>query len=370
MNVALIHDWLNGMRGGERVLEALLEIYPQATIYTLFHERGSVSPLIESHPIVTSWLDRIPGVYRHYRNMLPLFPRAVESLDLSGFDLIISSSHAVAKGIRPGKALHLCYCHTPMRYIWDAEDDYALDPMRRMVLGVCRNRLRNWDCESASRVDHFMANSRFVSARVRNYYGRHAEVVYPPIDTIFFTPSSEVQRVGFYLAAGALVAYKKTDLIVQAFNALGLPLVVAGKGPELSRLRRMAKSNIEFRGWVADEELRHLYRSARALLVAAREDFGMMAVEAQACGCPVIAFAGGGYSETVLDGINGVLFNDRHVADLVHAIRRFETMTWPVSRVRHHVEAYSREVFKAKIQEFIGQRTGSRMERTGVFQSA
>jgi glycosyltransferase involved in cell wall biosynthesis len=257
-----------------------------------------------------------------------------------------------------------------MRYIWDAEDDYSFDPVRQFVLGACRKRLRDWDLESANRVDRFIANSRFVSGRIQKYYGRDAEVINPPIDTDFFVPASEVKRDDFYLAAGALVSYKKTDHIVQAFNALGLPLVVAGKGPELGRLRRMAGSNIDFRGWVADQELRHLYRSAKGLVLAAREDFGMMAIEAQACGCPVIGFSGGAYSETVQDGVNGVLFKDRHVADIVHAIRRFESMSWPVARVRHQVEGYSREVFKARIREFIGQRTANRVERTPVSQPA
>jgi glycosyltransferase involved in cell wall biosynthesis len=371
MNVAIIQDWLNGMRGGERVLEALLELYPEATIYTLFHEPGTVSARIESHRIVTSWMNRVPGVYSQYRNMLPLFPAAIESFDLTGFDLILSSSHAVAKGVQAGNATHICYCHTPMRYIWDAESDYAFDPARRFILARCRKWLRNWDCASAKRVDHFIANSEFVRERVREYYGRQADVIHPPIDTSFFSPASEVKRQNFYLAAGALASYKKFDLVVQAFNALKLPLVIAGKGPESLRLRRMSDSNVDFRGWVTDEELRRLYRSARGFVVAAREDFGMTVVEAQACGCPVIAFDGGGYAETVRDGINGVLFADQQVVDIIDAVRRFESMTWPAEQVRQHVEAFSRELFKTKIREFVVQRTGKPAERlAGMLQPA
>src|SRR5215510_9210686 len=183
MHVAIVHDWLNGMRGGEKVLEGLLDVFPEAVIYTLFHEPGRVSPLIESHKIVTSWLNRVPGVYRQYRNLLPLFPKAVESFDLSGFDLVISSSHAVAKGVRAGSATHICYCHTPMRYVWDAEDDYGFRPIRRLAMRLSRPRLQRWDCEKANRVDHFIANSRFVRERIRSYYGRDAEVIYPPIAT-------------------------------------------------------------------------------------------------------------------------------------------------------------------------------------------
>jgi glycosyltransferase involved in cell wall biosynthesis len=344
------------MRGGEKVLEALLQVYPGATIYTLFHEAGKVSRFIESHSIVTSWLNRVPGIYRNYRNLLPLFPSAVESLNVSGFDLVISSSHAVAKGIRTGGALHVCYCHTPMRYVWDAEDDYVMNFAQKIALKMFRSRMQRWDCEAAKRVDYFVANSKFVRERISEYYGRDAEVIHPPIDVEFYKPSPEVPREDFYLGAGALVPYKRFDLVVQAFNELGYPLVLAGNGPELRRLRNMAKSNVDVRGWVTDEELRRLYSRARAMVFAGREDFGMVAVEAQSCGCPVIAFAAGGSSETVQDGRNGVLFAEQHPGDLIAAVRRFETMTWPVAQVRHRVESFSSEVFKARIRRFVEER--------------
>jgi glycosyltransferase involved in cell wall biosynthesis len=370
MRVAIIHDWLNGMRGGEKVLETLLELYPSATIYTLFHERGKVSPLIESHAIVTSWLDRIPGIYRHYRNLLPLFPFAVESWDLSSFDLVISSSHAVAKGVRCGNALHICYCHTPMRYLWDAEDDYALNPVRKIVMNAMRGRLQRWDCEAARRVDHFIANSRFVRDRIRNYYGREADIVHPPVDTAFFKPSMGV-RDDFYLVAGALVPYKRFDLAVEVFNSLDRRLVVAGTGPELDRLRKMAGNNITFSGWVTDEKLRRLYQTARALIFPAREDFGMIPVEAQACGCPVIAFGAGGSLETVQDGLSGILFAEQSADDLIRAIRKFETLPWPEGRVRYQVEMFSREAFKTRIRKILDERQErtdgqGRQERRGL----
>ena len=365
MRVAIVHDWLNGMRGGEKVLEAVLELFPDATIYTLFHERGKVSQFIESHRIVTSWLDRIPGVYRHYRNLLPWFPSAVESLDLSAFDLVISSSHAVAKGVRVPRATHICYCHTPMRYVWDAEDDYAFEAIRRLVMRSIRPRMQRWDCEAANRVDHFIANSRFVRERIRVYYGRGAEVIYPPVDTDFFNVSTAAPREDFYLAAGALVPYKRFDLIVRAFNQLHRRLVVAGSGPELKRLRKMASSHINVRGWVTDDELRHLYRRAKGLVVAGREDFGMAAVEAQACGCPVIAFTAGGSPEIVQDGINGILFAEQNVDDIAPAVRRFESMTWPAEQVRRQVETFSREAFQTKIRQFIAGRIENKRE-TGV----
>ncbi len=371
MRIAVVHDWLNGMRGGEKVLESLLEIYPEATIFTLFHERGKVSRAIESHRIVTSWLNRIPGVYRHYRNLLPLFPSAIESFDLTEFDLVISSSHAVAKGVRARQAAHICYCHTPMRYVWDAEDDYAFDPLRRIVMQTIRPRMQRWDCEAANRVDHFIANSRFVRERIRAYYGRDAEIIHPPIDTGFFSPSPTKTRSDFFLAAGALVPYKRFDLVVDAFNRIGRRLVIAGSGPELKRLRNRAGSNIDVRGWVTNEELRRLYRNARGLVFAGREDFGMVAVEAQACGCPVIALGAGGSSETVQDGINGTLFAEQHVDDIVRAVRRFESLTWPEEQVRHQVEIFSREAFQTKIRKFVGDRIEEKeTPRVAEFQPA
>lgn len=354
------------MRGGEKVLESLLEIFPGAAIYTLFHERGKVSPFIESHRIVTSWLNEVPGVYRCYRNLLPLFPLAVESWDLAGFDLVISSSHAVAKGARAGGATHICYCHTPMRYVWDAEDDYAFGPLRGRVLSAFRPRLQQWDCAAASRVHHFVANSRFVRERIAQYYSRDAEVIHPPVDTGFFTPSEDARREDFYLSAGALVPYKRFDLVVEAFNKLGRRLVLAGSGPELTRLRKMARTNIDVRGWVTGEELRRLYRSAKGLVFAGREDFGMVAVEAQSCGCPVLAFSAGGSSETIQDGMNGILFAEQHVDDIAGAIRRFESMTWPVQQVRHRVETFSRAIFQARIRKFIAERTGNAPETRGL----
>ena len=362
MRVAIVHDWLNGMRGGEKVLEALLAIFPNATIYTLFLERGKVSPLIESHRIVTSWLNRVPGVFQNYRNLLPLFPAAIESFDLTGSDLVISSSHAVAKGVRTGNVTHICYCHTPMRYVWDGEDDYAVSPLKRLAMRVLRPRMQRWDCETSKRVSYFIANSRFVRERIRTYYGRDAEVIHPPIDTQFYTASTASPREDFYVAAGALVPYKRFDLAVEAFNKLGRKLVIAGAGPELKRLRNMARSNIDIRGWVTNEELRRLFRSAKGLVFAAREDFGMVAVEAQACGCPVIAFGAGGSSDIVQDGMNGILFAEQHADDIVRTVRRFESMAWPVEQVRCQVETFSSEAFQTKIRKFIAERTAGKAE--------
>jgi glycosyltransferase involved in cell wall biosynthesis len=361
MRVAIVHDWLNGMRGGEKVLEALLELFPEATIYTLLHERGKVSRSIESHPIVTSWLNRIPGVYAHYRNLLPLFPSAIESFDLSSFDLVLSSSHSVAKGVRASKALHICYCHTPMRYVWDAEDDYNFDAVRQIAMRMIRSRMQRWDCEASSRVQYFVANSQFVRERIHTYYGRESAVVYPPVDTAFFQPAHDVDSGDFYLAVGALVPYKRFDLIIEAFRILGRRLVVAGHGSELQKLRNQAPGNVEIRGRVSDDELRHLYQRARATVVAAREDFGIVAAEAQSCACPVIAFGAGGSPEIIQDGVNGLLFAEQHADDIVRAVLRLESMVWPVGQVRQKVEMFSRENFKTQIQQFVAERMGTRI---------
>jgi glycosyltransferase involved in cell wall biosynthesis len=383
MQVAIIHDWLNGMRGGEKVLEALLEVFPGATIHTLFHEPGKVSSFIESHQIVTSPLNRIPWVYRYYRNLLPLFPAAIQSFDLAGFDLVISSSHAVAKGVRTpildashyraSVPRHICYCHTPMRYIWDAEEDYAFGPVQRIAMNALRSRMRRWDCETAAHVDSFIANSQFVSNRIRSYYGRDAEVIHPPVDTAFFMPataSDQTKRNDFYLAVGALVPYKRLDLIIEAFNLLGRHLVVAGAGPEMKKLQKIAKSTIDFRGHVSDDALRDLYRSAKALIVAAREDFGMSTVEAQSCGCPVIAFAAGGSAEIVHDGVNGILFEEQHADHIVRAVQRLDMTAWPAEQVRSQVETFSRETFQNKIRRFIEERADVRLGAISEFQTA
>jgi glycosyltransferase involved in cell wall biosynthesis len=362
MRIAVVHDWLNGMRGGEKVLEEILRLFPDSTVYTLFHERGKVSPFIESHRIVTSWLDRVPGIYRYYRNLLPLFPVAAKSWNVDGFDIVISSSHAVAKSVRCGVTPHVCYCHTPMRYVWDAEDDYGASRIRQAGLRLIQSQLQQWDCKAARSVSYFVANSNFVRERIRLYYGRDAAVIHPPVDTAFFSPAPFTRQT-FYLAAGALVPYKRFDLIIDAFNRLGRKLVIAGAGPESSRLKKLAGRNVEFRGRVSNEELRHLYRTARAAVFAAREDFGMMAVEAEACGCPVIALGAGGAAETVQHGINGILFSEQAADDLAGAVGSFEALTWPVDRVRFKVECFSREVFRRRFKEFIVTRANSAKPR-------
>jgi glycosyltransferase involved in cell wall biosynthesis len=360
--VTIAHDWLNGMRGGERVLEAMLEIWPHAPIVTLFYEPDKVSESIRKRRVSTSFLDRIPGAHRYYRHLLPLFPRAIESLDVGGADLVISSSHAVAKGIRPRGAVHVCYCHTPMRYIWDADRDYELRMPERIGLGAIGPRLRSWDRRTANGVDRFVANSRFVARRIRSYYGRPADVVYPPVDIERFRLPRRPED--FYLWVGALVRYKKPRLAIEAVNESGRRLVVVGDGPERRSLERAAGSGVRFLGRVGDEELASLYSRARGLIFPAKEDFGIVAVEAAAAGCPSVAFNGGGAIEALEQDVNAVLFETQTPEDLRRALDRFEGVEWSESTVRSSATRFTRERFKHDFRQVVDEAL-SRQEGIG-----
>jgi glycosyltransferase involved in cell wall biosynthesis len=313
---ALVHDWLTGMRGGEKVLEAIAGLYPEAPVYTLVHLPGSVSPALEAHPIHTSFVQRLPGVRRHYRRYLPLFPAAIEDFDLTPYELVISTSHCVAKGVIPAPgAFHLCYCHTPMRYAWDQEHVYF--PRRRGVAARLRNlaltALRAWDAASAPRVDLFAANSRFVAERIRRYYGRDAEVVPPPVDVDFFATPGDgtgdgADDDGYCLVVSALAPYKRVEVAIAACERLGLELRIVGTGPEAARLRRLAGPRTRLLGYLEGPELRRLYRRARLFLQPGIEDFGIAPVEALAAGTPVVAAGRGGVLDIVDDGVHGVLY--------------------------------------------------------------
>lgn len=371
MRVALVHDWLTGMRGGERVLEQLCLLFPDASIFTLFHRKGSVSRRIEAMPIHASRLNRVPGAARYYRYLLPLFPWAVSRLDLRGYDLVISVSHAAAKAIRkPPGALHICYCLTPMRFIWDMQPDYFQYAdrlrIRATVLRAMTRGLRKWDRATADRVDHFIADSRHVQQRISRYYGREASVIYPPVDTEFFSPPQNGSGPRPYLVVSALVPYKRVDIAVDAFNRLGSPLVIAGAGPDLSELRKRAAGNIRFQGFVSDEELRNLYRRCRAVIVTAREDFGLVSPEAQACGRPVVAFAAGGSLESVIDGETGVLFPRQDAGSLAEAVRRFEEISFDRVRLRSNAERFSSANFRSAMGEAIGEQWRSFHNQPGV----
>jgi len=362
--VALVHDWLTGMRGGEKVLEALGALFPEAPIYTLFHFPGSVSPAIESHPIRTSFLQRAPGIRRRYRSYLPLFPAAIEELDLSGFDVVVSSSHCVAKGvIPPPEALHLCYCHTPMRYAWDQEHVYfpRRDGVAARLRSLVLTALRAWDVSSAARVNHFVANSRFVARRIQSYYGRPAEVVHPPVDVEFFTPGpAGKDGEGYGLMVSALAPYKKVEEAMAACEKLGLELRVAGEGPERERLESMAGPRVRFLGNVDAERLRDLYRGARFFLQPGIEDFGIASVEALACGTPVVAVARGGILDVVDDGRHGVLYPDwEGSAALAEAIDKAGRIGFNSLDLRDRAESFSVARFSDRIRSVLSHRLSS-----------
>lgn len=355
--VALVHDWLTGMRGGEKVLEALAELFPAAPIHTLVHLPGSVSPAIEAHPIVPSFLQRWPGVRRHYRSYLPLFPAAIEDFDLSGFDLVVSSSHCVAKGAIPAPtARHLCYCHTPVRYAWDQERAYF--PRRRGLAARLRNLvmtgIRAWDVASTPRVDRFLANSRFVAERIRRYYGRPAEVVPPPVDVERFAAvASESGSFGpgYALVVSALAPYKRVDLAIAACERLNMELRIVGDGPERRRLERLAAGRTRFLGRVGEDELARLYRGAGLFVQPGVEDFGIAAVEALAAGVPVVALGRGGVLDVVADGEHGVLFADEGCAEaLAAAIDKCIRFGFNKLKLEDRARSFSRSRFTERVR--------------------
>jgi glycosyltransferase involved in cell wall biosynthesis len=360
--VALIHDWLTGMRGGEKVIEALAGLFPESPIHTLFHFQGSVSPAIESHPIHTSFLQMAPGITRHYRRYLPLFPMAIEEFDLSGYDVIVSSSHCVAKGvIPPPDAFHLCYCHTPMRYAWDQEHVYF--PARTGVGARLRSAilsgLRTWDVSSAARVHTFVANSRFVARRIETFYNRPAEVVHPPVDVEFFSPG-EAREKGYCLIVSALAPYKKVEEAMAACEKLGLELRIVGEGPERERLAALAGPRVKFLGKVDDAGLRELYRGAMAFLQPGVEDFGIASVEALACGTPVVATARGGVMDIVEDGRHGVLYPDwEGPSALAEAIDKASRMRFNALDLRDRAKSFSVATFTGRIRTLLSHRLPS-----------
>ena len=303
MRVAIVHDWLTGMRGGEKCLEVFCEIYPEADLFTLLHIPGSVSPTIERHTIHTSPLQYMPGIERRYRYYLPLMPTAVRMLDLSGYDFILSSSHCVAKGARADKgAFHLCYCYTPMRYAWSAYDEYfgggRVSGPVGWILPRIMAYLRNWDAKASRGVDEFVAISHTVAERIQDSYGRESDVLYPPVDTARFRPV--VKPEDYYLIVSAFAPYKKVDVAVEAFNRLGRPLKVVGVGQDFDRIKSLGGPNVEFLGWQDDANLAELYAGCRAFIFPGVEDFGITPLEAQASGRPVIALGEGGALETVV----------------------------------------------------------------------
>lgn len=358
--MALVHDWLTGMRGGERVLEQLVRANPTADLFTLVHVPGATSALIESRPIRTSFLSRLPGIGRHYRLALPLFPTAIQQLDLAGYDLVISCSHAFAKSVRvPPRARHLSYCLTPLRYVWDHQDAYLGTGVLRLLAAPLSGHLRRFDRRTDG-VDRFVAISTAVQARIARHYARESSVVHPPVDTSQFRPSA-LPAEDFYLLVGGFVPYKQESLALEAFRLLGRRLIVVGDGPSRRRCEAQAPANAEFVGRVTDQELAHLYASCRALIYPQEEDFGIAAVEAQAAGRPVIAYGRGGALDTVRplqpgeDTPTGIWFDRQEPTRLAQAVRDFEKHSgrFDPGVIRRWAERFSLDRFHAELQHEI-----------------
>ena len=325
--VAIVHYWLVGMRGGERVLERLIRLFPQADLFTHVYVPEAVSALIRSRPVRTSFIQHLPGAAKHYQSYLPLMPRALEAFDLRGYDLVISSESGPAKGVlAPPDALHLCYCHTPMRYLWDHYHEYrdGAGIASRAAMSLLFGGLRRWDTISAARVDRIVANSSFVRQRVRRAWGREAQVVHPPVDVALYRRAEPAAIEARYLWVGQMTAYKRADIAVEAFNRLGLPLLMVGDGDQAAALRRRAKPNIEIVARLDFAALRAAYARCRALIFTAEEDFGIVPVEVLASGRPVLAFGRGGVRDSVVPGETGLFFGAQTAESLMEGVAALE----------------------------------------------
>jgi glycosyltransferase involved in cell wall biosynthesis len=361
--IAFVHDWLTGMRGGEKVLDALCVRFPQAEVFTLVHVRGSVSPAIERAEPHTSFVQRLPFVARHYRLYLPLFPTAVEQFDFDGFDLVVSTSHCCVKSIvRPGRARHLCYCLTPMRYAWDQFDAYfgpeRIGKAGSFVMRRVMARMARWDRDTAGRADRYVAISHYVAGRIRRYYNREATVVYPPVDTDFFSPAALPARASaagdrYALVVSALVPYKRVAVAIEACRLARVPLKIVGEGPERARLEAAGATSVAFLGRRSDEEVRDLYRRAAVTLLPGEEDFGIVPVEAQACGSPVVALGRGGALETVLPGETGVLVDGLSAPAFADGIAHAIDAGFDTAAIRRHAERFSRARFADEMAALI-----------------
>jgi glycosyltransferase involved in cell wall biosynthesis len=356
MKVAIIHYWLVNMRGGEKVVEALCEVFPQADIFTHVYDPDAVSPTIRSRKVVTTFINKLPQAKKRYQSYLPLMPLALEQLDLREYDLVISSESGPAKGVltRPD-ALHICYCHTPMRYVWDMYHDYlgGAGLLKRLLMLPLIHYLKLWDFASAARVDHFIANSHFVAGRIAKHYRRPAQVIHPPVATSEFIPTPE--HDDFYLVMGQLVRYKRVDLAVEAFNRNGRRLVIIGAGEALEELKALAAPNVEVLGRQPFPVIKERLSRCRALIFPGVEDFGIVPLEAMASGKPVIAYKEGGALETVLDGVTGLFFEEQSADALAAAVTRFEAADkqFDAAVIAAHAASFDHEVFKQRMAEFV-----------------
>jgi glycosyltransferase involved in cell wall biosynthesis len=354
--IALAHDFLVHIRGGEKVLLALQEVYPDAPIYALVADKRKVRE-VQSLDVRESFMSRAPLVRRFFRAYLPFYPLAAESLDFSGYDLVLSTSSLFVKNILTSPSTcHICYCHTPNRYLWGQEmyEGREEKSLRDRLLSPLLARMRAWDEKCSDRVDYFVANSGTTAERISRFYHRAAEVIHPPVDIETFRPTAEHE--GFFLCVAHLVPYKRIDLAIQAFASLGKRLVVVGRGPERTRLQRLAGPDVQFLGAVPRETLHRLYETCRALVVPTFEDFGIVTVEAQACGKPVIAYRAGGSTEIVIENETGVFFDEQSAASLADAVVRFEKQRFDPAVVRANVERFDKKIFQHRMRELVDAR--------------
>lgn len=361
MKVALVHEFLIQMGGAEKILETFHELFPEAPVYTLFYDRVRTGGRFAAWDIRPSFLQKFPGALKHYKWFFPLMSRAIESFDLSGYDLILSDSSAFAMGVRTApNSTHICYCHTPTRYIWESQEEYLENLQYPKIVKMLahifiKNHQARWDLAASKRPDYFIANSRTVQDRIKRYYNRDSTVIYPPVDMEFFKgdKGDEGSKGQYYLTGSRLEPYKKIDLVVGAFNALELRLKVVGTGTEMEKLKSMAGPNIEFVGRVSDAELRTLYQGAKAFVFPAFEDSGLMVLEALSSGTPVIGLNQGGTAEFVKDGENGVLFEKQSIDQICAAVQKLATMEFDREKIRATVLQFDEEEFKRKFTEFI-----------------
>lgn len=356
LKTALVHHWLVTPRGGEKVFSAIADLFPHADLLTLVCHHARMKSLLGERPIRTSLLQFLPRAAAWYPYYLPLFPLATERLDLSGYSIVITSDAATVKGVRthPG-TVHICYCHTPMRYVWSSYENYyrAAGPLGRLVYPTVSARLRHWDFRAAQKVTHFIASSHNVARRIRRYYDRESTIIYPPVDTDYFHPDSASAADEFFLAVSAHVPYKRLDLTVEAFNRNGKPLILIGDGPERRRLERKARGNIRFLGSQPTSRLRRVMQRCRALVFPGEEDFGIVMAEAQACGRPVIAFARGGACEIVSNGTTGILFEKQTADSLCDALARFEEMRFDPVAIRASALRFEVMRFRREFLQFV-----------------
>ena len=364
MKVALVHDYLNQMGGAERVVMAFHQMFPDAPIYTSIYDPQRVDPAFQEMDIRTSFMQKFPLVTRHHQPYLPFYPIAMESLDLRDYELVLSSSSAFGKGVitRPG-TMHICYCHTPMRWCWNYREYVEreqLGGMARLVLPLLITGLRVWDQVSAMRVDHFIANSPVVAERIQKYYRRDAVVIPPPVEVSRFSFDPAIEAEDYFLIISRLIPYKRIDLAIEACNRLRLPLVIIGAGRDMERLKRLAGPTIRFLGRLSDQEVLHYYARCRALLFPGEEDFGITPLEAQACGRPVIAYGSGGVLASVVEGITGVFFYEQTVDSLATALASFDERRYEPETIRSHALEFDMPRFRRRILQFIEAKMNER----------